>query len=86
MPRNIFILALILSAILEIYFLKGNNYFFLIVSLDIMILEIFRLSYMKLNVSEILLTLILGPLTFLLGRQSDYWWKMWQKDPVNFSR
>lgn len=86
MSRNIFIITLILVALFIPYCFQGNNYLFFIDLFFILMLEILRLKYMKLNWRQILLTLILGPLTFLLGRQSDYWWKMWQKDPVKTSK
>lgn len=85
MSRNLFVVSFILSAILIAYIFQGNKFYFLIVFSFTYPLEILRLRYMRLNWRQILLTLLLGPFTFLLGRESDYWWKMWQKDAVEFA-
>lgn len=80
MSRNIFVLSLIIGAIFIAYFFKGSRYILFIDWIFIYTLFSLRLQYLKVNTRQILLTFILGPLTFLLGHQSDWWWRMWKKD------
>lgn len=87
MTRNLFVVSFILGGVLIAYFSPWIHpiAFYLIAISYGWLTEILRLRYMGLNWRQILLTLLLGPFTFLLGRDSDYWWRMWQKDPVKIS-
>ena len=74
MTRRIFFISLILLVVAT-YFLYVFKYFFIVVILFGWTLQILRMKYLGLNWRQSFRAFLLGPL-------HDYWWKMWQKDPL----
>ena len=74
MTRKRFIILLILISFIAVL-LHSYKYFFIAEILNMWIILLFRLNYLGLSWKQAL------KVFFISGPLSDYWWKMWQKDP-----
>lgn len=70
-----FFIPLLLLPFIGILIFEGNKWYLLFACLYIFLLQIFRLLYIGIKFNQVLLAFT--PFGI------KYWWKMWERDPVN---